>query len=49
MDRLIEPENLHSGCVTMGMEWRAMFSTLSEPQNEHPRLGAGSPAFFSSE
>jgi hypothetical protein len=33
----------------MGMEWRAMFSTLSEPQNEHPRLGAGSPAFFSSE
>ena len=49
MDRLIESENLHSGCVTMGMEWRAMFSTLSEPQSEHPRLGAGSPAFFSSE
>ena len=46
MDRLIEPENLHSGCVTMGMEWRTMFSTLSKPQSDHPRLGAGSPAFF---
>lgn len=49
MDRLIEPENLHSGCVTMGMEWRAMFSTLSKPQGDDPRLGAGSPAFFESD
>ena len=49
MDRLIDPQKLHSGCVTMGIEWRAMFSTLSEPQSEHPRLGAGSPAFFGSE
>ena len=46
MDRLIDPENIHSSSVTMDREWRSLLSTLSQPQPDHPRWGPGNPAFF---
>ncbi len=46
LDRIINLDNIHGGCVTMDREWRSVFTKLSEPQPEHPRWGRASPAFF---
>ena len=46
LDRIINLDNVHGGCVTMDREWRSVFSKLSEPQPDHPRWGPASPAFF---